>query len=142
MVLLQAGGTGMELLSIMKRWAWILALPWLLIGCDKGAFLGAENRSTQDVLLRYREGAEVRVFLVPAGVTGYLITIPGGVSGSFDVLTRQCQQMTSGLKPSQFGGTLIVVEADGSASVEAVPVDEFSDDQRLDVLLGECGSSN
>jgi hypothetical protein len=121
----------------------VLAIAFLLAGCDPAHDLAIRNGSGQDVLVRVTEtefatdfGNLVSVFVVPAGSYGWAFQPQiGELKGTVEVLRPDCQVV--GLVTAQ-GGSVVDIASDGMPAIRYFDRDETGPSRTL-AQSGECG---
>lgn len=113
----------------------------VLFGCHPASFFWGQNRSPQDVYVRYTEGGDVRVFALPAVSSGYLMTVNGEANGYLEVLDADCLAISGHLIPKRLGGNEVVVPADGAPVIAKHEIPSTIDDPQLPEVTDRCGST-
>ena len=92
--------------------------------CEPAGYVYVDNQSGAEVLLSYHGANSDHYYRVSPGAEAQVLSSTGGISGSFDVLTRECSPITSNVRVPRTGATVIGI------------------DETLTVTIGALGASS
>jgi hypothetical protein len=108
-----------------------------LAACDPAGSVDVDNRSAINVLLRYHEGAYQSVVESQAGTAEGAFVKIGGLSGAVDILALDCTVLQRNLVVKAIGSSVIVIDANGTATVSLDDGDRVGNARHAKVLAND-----
>lgn len=110
----------------------------VLCACEPGWFLYGVNDSRSEYWVRISEPSSVRVYALPVGFDGHVVSDTAPFEAKIEVITTDCEPVAA-LAIASTGSNAITIAGDDSVSVS--PVDQHDRGPSSTELRGVCGGT-